>query len=928
MSSTLTVLRNRRKRKNNADARLQRGSRNTLVGCGFIFSLFLVALIFAVVLGYKNITRDLPPLDKLEKLLNPRNGELLQPTRIYDRSGENLITVFAPEDAARRYLPLGAENPQHIPDTLAQATLALADPNFWEHDGYRLADLTRPEKHPTLAQRLVADLLLWDEPPGLRRAVRERLLAAQLTEKYGRQQILEWYLNSANYGRYAYGAEAAAQLYFGKALTELDIAESATLAATGETPALNPLDAPTAAYQHRQETLYIMENLGMLEAAQAEKARRTPFNLPAAPETPNAAPAFVQLTLAELTEVYPRERIERGGLTIISTLDWDLQQDTRCTLETQVLRLSGGNAENCAAASDLPTLALAEQAKNASASALILNPLNGQVLAAVGELSLTGESARLAAGKSGSGIFPFVYLTGFTRGLSPASLLWDIPTEIPVQNFDETFHGPVRLRVALANDYVIPADGVLRQMGAENVQRISRSFGLNFNAQNPLDTSVSLFELARAYGIFAAEGTLYGQKIGDSQTIVTVLEMRDAEGNFWLDWREAEAQAVVSAQLAYLTNNILGDDAARRESLGTPNPLEVDLPAAAKIGQNADAREAWTIGYTPQRVVAVWLGADSPVDNKAVAGIWHALIKRASAGLPSLGWEMPVGVSEVEVCDPSGLLPTADCPNIVREVFLSGSEPTQYDNLYRSFSVNRETGYLATVFTPPELVEEQVYLVVPEEAQSWAKSVGVAEPPDAYDAILAPPRLPEAYFLAPELFADVRGKVEIFGTAGGEDFEYYRLQVGQGLNPQRWIRIAEMHAPVQDGLLAVWDTGELSGLYAIQLLVVHADQSVDVTTTQVSIDNEPPVLQILSPAEGEVFDYLRNRQLDFQVSADDNLGVAAVEYYLDFQQIGVLTDAPYWWTWATSTGYHHLKVIVRDRAGNQAEEVVRFQVAR
>ncbi|RLD02590.1 MAG: hypothetical protein DRI32_08670, partial [Chloroflexi bacterium] len=138
MSSTLTILRNRRKGQNDSDARLRRGSRNTLVGCGFFISLFLVLLIFSLVLGYQNLIQDLPPVENLEILLNPRNGSLLQPTRIYDRSGENLVKVFAPEDSPRRYIPLGAENPQHIPDALAEATIALADPDFWQNPGYHL----------------------------------------------------------------------------------------------------------------------------------------------------------------------------------------------------------------------------------------------------------------------------------------------------------------------------------------------------------------------------------------------------------------------------------------------------------------------------------------------------------------------------------------------------------------------------------------------------------------------------------------------------------------------------------------------------------------------------------------------------------------------------------------------------------------------
>ena len=923
MSSTLTILRNRRKGQNDSDARLRRGSRNTLVGCGFFISLFLVLLIFSLVLGYQNLIQDLPPVENLEILLNPRNGSLLQPTRIYDRSGENLVKVFAPEDAPRRYIPLGAENPQHIPDALAEATIALADPDFWQNPGYHLSGRL------SITQKLVSDLLLWDEAPSLRRNLREILLAAQLTEQFGRQQILEWYLNSANYGNDAYGAEAAAQLYFGKALTELDIAESATLAAVNQIPALNPLDAPTAAYQRRQETLYIMEELGILDSAQADVARRSPFSLPSFNEPEISAPAFIALTLSQLEGFYPRARIERGGLTIISTLDMDLQKDATCALQTQIARLSGIDPEICEAASLLPALPIMDALKNPSASAVVIDPVNGQVLAAIGETSRTGESSQLAAGKSGTSLTPFIYLTGFTRGLSPASLLWDIPKESSnLQNFDGKFHGAMRLRMALANDYLIPMEGVLAQMGAENVTRISQSFGLDFDAQNSLEASLSLSELARAYGIFAAEGSLHGQQIGEELRAVTVLEMHDTEGEIWLDWSEAETQPVVSPQLAYLMNDILSDDAARWASLGTPNALEVGLPAASKIGQNPDALEAWTVGYTPQRVVAVWTGADAAFDVEVAVGLWHALMKTASAGLSPLGWDMPLGISEIEVCDPSGLLPTRDCPNIVSEVFLNGSEPSQYDNLYRSFDVNRETGYLATVFTPLELVERRDYMLVPAEARDWAESVGLPTPPDAYDAILAPPRLADAHLTTPELFADMRGVVEIRGTAAGRDFEYYSVQVGKGLNPQEWTQIEEVHGSIHDNLLAVWDTSELSGLYAIQLLVVRKNQRVDIATTQVSIDNQLPTLQILYPQEGDALDYLHNRQIEFQVQADDNLGVASVEFYLDFQQVGVVTESPYVWTWATSTGHHHLKVIVRDRAGNVVEEVVRFKVER
>ena len=369
--STLNILRNRRKRQHNTDARLQRGSRNTIVGCGFILILVIILGIFSFVFAYQGIISDLPPVEKIETLLNPRNGVLLQPTRIYDRSGEELIFIFSPEDKARRYIPLSEENPQHIPESLIQATLSLADPTFWEHPGFSITGFSNPETHATLAQRLVADLLLWNEEPSLHRALRERLLAGQLTEQYGRQQILEWYLNSANYGRHAYGAESAAQLYFGKALTELDLAESATLAAISQVPALNPIDAPIAAYQRRQETLHILEELELIDAADADAALRAPFDLPSYDEPENLAPAFIPLILSQLSEFYPRERIERGGLTIISTLDLVLQKDAKCIVTTQVARLSQVDIESCNGAHLLPPLPAMDPLPNARASALV-----------------------------------------------------------------------------------------------------------------------------------------------------------------------------------------------------------------------------------------------------------------------------------------------------------------------------------------------------------------------------------------------------------------------------------------------------------------------------------------------------------------------------------------------------------------------------
>jgi len=219
--------------------------------------------------------------------------------------------------------------------------------------------------------------------------------------------------------------------------------------------------------------------------------------------------------------------------------------------------------------------------------------------------------------------------------------------------------------------------------------------------------------------------------------------------------------------------------------------------------------------------------------------LWNALIDSASQSQPPDGWSAPASVRTVNVCDPSGMLPTKDCPSVVSEVFLSGNEPIQADTLYRTFAVNRETGFLATVFTPHEVIENRVYMVVPPEAQGWAKSANIPVAPTAYDAIQAGPVNPEVRITTPALFDEVKGEVQIKGTAAGKDFDRYRVLAGEGLDPEKWIQVgSDASTPVEDGLLVTWDTTGLDGLYAVELQVIRSDQRVDSMVMQVTVNNK------------------------------------------------------------------------------------------
>ncbi|RME88682.1 MAG: penicillin-binding protein [Anaerolineae bacterium] len=944
------ILRRRLKRRARERDRSQGRLRRLALGFAYALSALLAFLTLGGAWLYADLTRDLPSIETLPLLLSPPDGALLQPTRLYDRTGEHLLLTLAPTEGPRRYIPLDPQNPQHLPRSLADATILLADPDFWEHPGYLLSDWQDPNAHPTIAQRLVADLLLWDEPPSIRRALRERLLAAQITARYGRTQVLEWYLNSTDYGHYAYGAEAAARLYLHKSATNLTPTESALLAAISQAPALNPLDAPQVAYERALEVAQKMFVRGILSEPPP------PLTLPpskgsASPaQGMNPAPAFTRFVLSQLSQRYDRARLERGGLRIVTTLDYDLQLQAACAVQTQVNRMAGDTREvlaadgqPCRLAHDLPPLPPQTEGQQVKASAVVLDPRNGQVLALVGETGPEGETASFDAHTSGSLLVPFIYLTGFTRGLGPASLLWDIPGVATVQNADGRYHGPMRLRMALANDYLVPAAQVLAQMGEENVRRTMESFGLAFPPESDLLSGAALFtpvEIGGAYGVFATQGIRYGQKVdGESLQAVGTLRVESVDHALWLDWSEPEGQAVVTPQLAYLMTHVLSDETARWPSLGYPNPLEIGRPAGAKTGQTfrltpeggvETGPEAWAVGYTPQRVAVVWMGGEE--GNPGVqtpAGLWHALMRYAVRNLPPEGWDAPPGVTTMEVCDPSGLLPTADCPNVVQEVFLNGNEPQQVDTLYRTYEVNRETGLLATIFTPPQLVEERVYMVVPPEAEAWARSAGVETPPKAYDAIQQRPRDPDAHITSPAMFADLRGVVTITGTAAGEGFQAYRVLVGQGLNPQAWVQIGEeRHEPVEEGVLAEWDTSGLSGLYAVQLVVMREEQRVETAVVQVNVDNEPPRVNLLYPKGDEHLKYIENRQVTFQVQADDNMSLAEVAFYVDGDPVGVLNQPPFTLTWLSHLGKHTLRVVARDRAGNQAAVTVRFEITR
>jgi membrane peptidoglycan carboxypeptidase len=930
------------------------------IGLGALIGLALVLASLLGVLAYADLTRDLPSPAAVSALLDAPSGALLEPTRIYDRSGQHLLLALENPGVARRSLPVDTGQAEHLSPELVRVAVAALDPGFWSHPGINLNDLTGAAP-ATLAERLISDLVLDNEAPSLQRSLRLRLLAAQLTAHYGRQQVLAWFLNSANYGHLAFGADAAAHLYLGKPASQLTLGESALLIAVLKAPALNPLDAPEAARNAQRQLLGQLLVQGRLSAAEVDQARQEPLEFSKSPAPPeNPAQAYTNLVLEQLAGKFGLDRLERGGLVVTTTLDYDLQQQLVCTARLQLLHLQNDTGDIpqpsmdlCPAGRLLPALSSAKGfPPGLVASGMILDPQTGQILAYIGDTTLdAGEASTQAAHASGSLLTPFIYLAGFTRGMGPATLVWDVPTSLPTTasqktNPDLKFHGPQRLRLALANDYLAPAAQLLAQIGPSNVWSLAEPFGLPDLSAEPLPFDggdITPIQAAQAYSVFADQGILTGQNVaspGEAARLQSsaVLCVADKSGTVLLDWSQPVSRSIISPPLAYLVNNILSDESARWPSLGYPNPLEIGRPAAARYGQISAGSGVWAVGYTPQRLAAVWFGLSQaglarigqegvpsgPLDPRLPAGLWHALMQYVSRDLPAAGWPAPAGISTQDVCDPSGLLPTAACPNVVSEVFLTGNEPTGPDTLYRTFQINRETGRLATVFTPPALVESHTYLMVPPEARPWAEATGLAVPPEQYDIIQPVGTLPDVKIDAPAQFSAVHGAVAITGSAGGDNFVSYRLQAGQGLNPQNWLQVGEeVKTPVSGGSLGTWDSRQVpDGLYALRLLVSRTGQGVDLAVIQVTVDNTPPELTLLYPADGQSLTAPSTGVVTFQARASDVVGLERVEWWVDGALAGDQTQAPFSFLWPASPGAHTLQVRARDRAGNEVQSAV------
>ena len=1000
MPSPSSLIHRRRLRREAAQRGLNRVWRVLAILALSTASVVIAAVVISGIglsQAYSSYVADLPSAETLEAAFSSTNNQFFQTTKIYDRTGTQLLyEVIDPRAGDRQWLGI-----DKIPAHFINATIAIEDKSFYTNPGYDVEGIIRAfvsnlrggptQGGSTITQQLVKNVII---APGGRvaeqtyeRKLRELFIAAEVTERYGKDQILEWYLNTNFYGNLAYGVDAAARVYFGKSASELDLAESALLAAIPQFPALNPIDAPEEAKRRQELVLEAMAREGHITEAEAAQAkavdvlsRLQSFNK----RFDIRAPHFSFYVINELTRALGPDLTYRGGLKVITSLDLNLQEQVECTARSQVARLNGGDpvvllptesGTACEAAALLPPIRpndIGVDHRVSNASVVVVNPKTGEIMAMLGSLNywddaIDGRFNVAADGRRqpGSSFKPFTYLTAFQQSFTPATMVLDVRTAFPQdtgipyvpENYDRQFHGPVSLRIALSRSYNIPAVDMMNRVGMENVIRVAHLMGINTLDRDSNyyglaltlgGGEVSLLDMTYAYSVMANNGRMAGEAVAResrrggfrSLNPVALLRIEDSKGNVLIAcgdngdapcaFTEPQTQQVLSEPLSYLINNVLSDNEARVGAFGRPNPLEIDRPATVKTGTTNDFIDNWTLGSTPQVTVGVWVGNTDSTPMEKVTGltgaapIWHAVMKYITQNLPVEGWQEPNGINQVTVCYPSGLLPTRDCQSLVDEVFIAGTEPNASDNVWQAFQINRETGKLATVFTPPELVERRVYEILPPEAADWVRQAGLPQPPTEYDTIYTPPETGggDVAIASLQPFSYVRGVLPITGTVKSDNFSFFRVQFGPGLNPTQWTQIGgDRGEQLENADLQTWDTTALgNGLYSVQLLVVKNDQTFVNYTVQVTVDNTPPTAALVTPTEGQTFTLGDDESAIIQPDVADNLSLTFVDIFVDDKKVQTTTVAPFTYRWKLAgLGAHTIHIRAVDAAGNATE---------
>ena len=742
------------------------------------------ALIFLLVAGvafalyeYAAIASTLPSVADLRT-----HASQFETTRILDAKGNLLYEILDPTAGRRTYVRL-----QDISPYMIAATLATEDEDFYTHPGFNVMAIVRAFTQntssgevvsgaSTITQQLARALLFTPEEASQQsylRKVREAILASEITRRYTKDEILELYLNEIYFGNLAYGVEAAAQTYFGTTAGQLTLGQASLLAGLPQAPSVYDVYTNRGAVLLRHQAvlslmvklsaeencIYVSNNVQRVcvsvEEAASAGLQMLDYSF-SSPDVQMRYPHWVQYIKSLLEAQYDPQTIYRSGFTVYTTLDPDLQDLAQETLSRHVAELAD---------------------KHVGSGALVaIRPSDGYILAMVGSADFYNEAIdgqinmAISPRQPGSSIKPLTYTAAFEKGWTPATLIWDVESEFPPSgnpddprppyipnNYDNRFHGPVTVRSALANSFNVPAVKTLNFVGIYDNPDTTEPEGLVAFAHRMGITDlnredyglaltlgggeVKLLDLTNAYAIFANQGRRVRP--------VAITRIIDHDGNLVYEAPAPSVEQVIRPEHAYLITSILSDNAARQPMFGANSVLNLPFSVAAKTGTTDDFRDNWTLGFTPDLAVGVWVGNPDNTEMQGTSGltgaapIWaevmQAAIVRLAGGNPA-PFVQPSGIVEKVICAISGTEPSRYCDDQRRELFAVDQPPLDADeDLWQDLLIDTWTGLEASSECGDDFTEEVFGLNVDDvwgikwitqtnEGRDWAEDLGFEDP--------------------------------------------------------------------------------------------------------------------------------------------------------------------------------------------------------
>ena len=612
----------------------------------------------------------------------------------------------------------------NLPPYVPHAFVAIEDKRFYRHSGLDTYRFTRaiieyaiygPGRPggSTITQQLArnqfTDRIGFDVSP-LRKA-KEAKVARDIERIYSKSEILEAYLNQINFGHGWYGIETAAQNYFGKSASQLNLPEAALLAALPKAPThFSPLLQPEAAVRRRNIVLDLMARQDYIEKEEAEAAKAYPI-----PRTPSRgrenkiAPYFVEWVRRMMDDRFGSD-LYRAGFRIYTTLDLEMQAIADSALRAQLTRLESVNEFEHLTyeeALKLPPDSINwNQTPYLQGMFVALDPRTGHVRALIGGRDWNHSQfnrATQAIRQTGSVFKPLVYTAALDSDYPISYVIYDAPLELDQhdpegdstwiwspKNYNEKFHGPMTLRDALRRSVNVVTVKLAMQVGMESVGQLARRMGI----RTPIPrVAAAAIGAASVIPIQMVEAFTTYANLGVHVAAQPILRIEDNNGR--VIWEsEPQRDQILEPQTAWIMLTVLrdvvntGTAASLRQQYLAP-----EIPAAGKTGTTNDETDIWFVGFTPDLLAGVWIGTDEPkkIFDKAVGGahaapVWGAFMQRVYQNRPiPQDWEPPGGLVYRSIDKLSGKLKTDYCPldAIYTEVYLPGTEPVEECDLHQ-----------------------------------------------------------------------------------------------------------------------------------------------------------------------------------------------------------------------------------------------------